>query len=242
MGGLAPVWVPVRRPGQPEDTAPADRRGGVVRPRCCGGLGWGVWAGRPRWVELPTYAFQRQRFWPRPGRGRGRLPVAGATVLRRGSGRRWSGRMWMRLAGALQVAGDAPLSRGAAGAVAVAGAAAGAGGAGWVALPGGVAAGDRSGAGDAERAVAAGGAVRAGGGGAGWRVVPGCWLTAARRWSPLQADLAGLDRGVLAARLGEVVADGGGGGCGVAAGLGEGGWVGRWRGRWCWCRRWGMRG
>jgi malonyl CoA-acyl carrier protein transacylase/acyl carrier protein len=83
--GDGPVWVPARRPGQPEDTAlltAAARlfvRGVEVDWTPVFGLE------RPRWVDLPTYAFQRQRYWPsqvaRAKRGPAGLGATGHPLL-----------------------------------------------------------------------------------------------------------------------------------------------------------------
>ena len=76
-GAGGPVWVPVRRPGQAEDTAlltAAARlfvRGVEVDWAPVFGLE------QPRWVDLPTYAFQRQRYWPRPVLRPAGIPMAG---------------------------------------------------------------------------------------------------------------------------------------------------------------------
>ena len=63
--------------GQPEDTAllasAAELFVRGVRVDWTGG----VRPGRPRWVDLPTYAFQRQRYWPSRGGAAGAVALAG---------------------------------------------------------------------------------------------------------------------------------------------------------------------
>ena len=94
-GGV--VFVPVLRPDR---AAPAAVVDALARAHVHGaGVDWAAVLGSGRRVGLPTYAFQRQRYWPRPaaaaagaGTGRGR-------VWRRGSGRRWRAGMcrgWRR--------------------------------------------------------------------------------------------------------------------------------------------------
>jgi malonyl CoA-acyl carrier protein transacylase/acyl carrier protein len=58
------AWVPVLRPGQPEDSAVL---AAVARLFVRGvEVNWTpvFEPARARWVDLPTYAFQRQRYWP----------------------------------------------------------------------------------------------------------------------------------------------------------------------------------
>ena len=181
---------------------------------------------QPRWVDLPTYAFQRQRYWPRPvARAAGGLRVAGADGAEAGFWAAVDQADVDALADAVgadeqvrssleQMAGVLPvLSR-------------------WRARR-------------REQAVLDGWRYRVAWQpvadpepgtlsgrwllvvpvwrwrGRGWPVVvPGCWLTAARRWSPLRWICPGWTAAALAARLGEVAGGGGGRGCGVAAGCG----------------------
>ena len=88
------VFIPLLRPGVP---AARTLVHALARAHVQGaGVDWAAVLGGGTVVDLPTYAFQRERFWPRParpwlrpaaemGRGRGR---------RRGSGRRWRAGMW----------------------------------------------------------------------------------------------------------------------------------------------------
>jgi acyl transferase domain-containing protein/D-arabinose 1-dehydrogenase-like Zn-dependent alcohol dehydrogenase/acyl carrier protein len=78
-GGQDPAWVPAQRPGQPEDTAILTAAARLFTRGI--EVDWaGVFGpGQARWVDLPTYAFQRQRYWPRAmmGRGGGDVTLAG---------------------------------------------------------------------------------------------------------------------------------------------------------------------
>jgi acyl transferase domain-containing protein len=119
-----------------------------------------------RRVELPTYAFQRRRYWPDVRAQAVALPVAGGDGMEAGFWAAVDRQDVAGLAGQVGVAGDEPLSVVPSAAAAVAG--------GLVAVPGVVGAGDRaggrrSGAG----ALAAGGAGRAGRGWAGGGVLAG---------------------------------------------------------------------
>ncbi|HEV3288682.1 MAG TPA: acyltransferase domain-containing protein, partial [Streptosporangiaceae bacterium] len=107
-GGRTPAWVPVRLLGHREDAAILTA---VARLFTRGiGVDWtGVFGpGRRRWVDLPTYAFQRQRYWP-PTAGRQLMPAGGDGA---------DAGFWAAVdqadvaavAGTLRVAGDAPLS------------------------------------------------------------------------------------------------------------------------------------
>ena len=61
-GGV--VFVPVLRPGR---AAPAAVVDALARAHVHGaGVDWAAVLGSGRRVGLPTYAFQRQRYWPRP--------------------------------------------------------------------------------------------------------------------------------------------------------------------------------
>ena len=240
-------------PGSPNRPRSLAALGAAVRQRGAGGLGGGVRPGRVRWVDLPTYAFQRQRYWPAWPTIAGGRPWPAGTGPRRGSGRRWTRRMCRRWPGRLQVPGDAPLS---------------------AVLP----VLSRWRRQQREQAVLDGWRYRV-----TWQPVPdpqpavlaGRWLLVvpaglagtglAGRCARVLADggaevvtvevdleSGGLDRTVLAAVLGQALGrppDGESRGwcrcwrwtarAGVAGSPGP---AAGWPGRWCWCRRWGMPG
>ena len=216
------MWVPVRRPGQPEDTALLTAAAGLFVRGVP--VDWAAVFGRerPRWVELPTYAFQRQRFWPRPGRV---VPAVGGDGAEAGFWAAVERADVDELAGTLQVAGDAPLS---------------------AVLP----VLSRWRARRREQAVLDGWRYRV-----VWQPVAdpqpgtlsGRWLLVVRSGLAgaglagdcarvladggaevvtAEVDLSGLDRGVLAARLGEVVGTAGVAGVVSLLAVGEGGWDG----------------
>ncbi|HEV3295467.1 MAG TPA: beta-ketoacyl synthase N-terminal-like domain-containing protein, partial [Streptosporangiaceae bacterium] len=63
-GGDGAVFVPVQRPGR---AGPAGVLGALARVHVAGaGVDWAAVLGSGRRVDLPTYAFQHQRYWPRP--------------------------------------------------------------------------------------------------------------------------------------------------------------------------------
>ena len=73
--GVEGEFIPVLRAGQPGPRAVlAALAGAHVRGV---GVGWAAVLGGGRRVELPTYAFRRQRFWPGPRR----VPAGGAAAL-----------------------------------------------------------------------------------------------------------------------------------------------------------------
>ena len=86
------VFVPVLRPDQPGPAAVVDA---LARVHVLGaGVDWAAVLGGGERVDLPTYAFQRQRFWPRPvqvpaggGAGAGAGVGCGGGVLGGGGGR-----------------------------------------------------------------------------------------------------------------------------------------------------------
>ena len=90
--GSDAVFIPLLRPGQPAAAAVTGRAGPGARARRGRGLGRGAGGGQR--VDLPTYAFQRQRYWPqRPAAG---CPAGG------GRGRRGSAaeaRFWAAVEG-----------------------------------------------------------------------------------------------------------------------------------------------
>ena len=104
------TWVPVLRLGQPE---PAAILAALARLFVSGvPVDWAVLSGpgRARWVDLPTYAFQRQRYWPRLAAHRGRQAVAGGDGAEAGFWAAVDKADLQGVAGTLQVPGDAPLS------------------------------------------------------------------------------------------------------------------------------------
>ena len=73
----AAAWLPVLRAGRDEEQSLVTAVAGLhVRGAA---VDWeAFWSGSgARRVELPTYAFQRERYWPRPGRGAGDVASAG---------------------------------------------------------------------------------------------------------------------------------------------------------------------
>ena len=86
------VFVPVLRPGRAGPAAVVDA---LARVHVRGaGVDWAAVLGGGERVDLPTYAFQRQRFWPRPvqvpaggGAGAGAGVGCGGGVLGGGGGR-----------------------------------------------------------------------------------------------------------------------------------------------------------
>jgi acyl transferase domain-containing protein len=107
LGGAG--WVPVLRAGRPE---PATALAAAAEAFCRGvGVDWAaVYAGSGgRRADLPTYAFQRQRYWP-AARPAGHLPVAGGDGAEAGF---WAAVERQDLAGladTLRIGGDEPLS------------------------------------------------------------------------------------------------------------------------------------
>ncbi len=90
------VWLPALRADRDEEQSLVSAVAGLhVRGAA---VDWAAfWSGTgARKVELPTYAFQRERYWPRPGRGAGDVasaglgaaghPLLGAAVQLPGSG------------------------------------------------------------------------------------------------------------------------------------------------------------
>ena len=74
-GSGAPVFIPLLRPGRPAQAAVMTA---VAEAHVNGAaVDWPAAVGAGRQVELPTYAFQRERYWPRPGRAIGDVASAG---------------------------------------------------------------------------------------------------------------------------------------------------------------------
>ena len=107
LGGQG--WVPVLRAGRPE---PATALTAAAEAFCRGvDVDWAaVYAGSgARRADLPTYAFQRQRYWP-AARPAGHLPVAGGDGAEAGFWAAVDRQDLAGLAGTLRVRDDAPLS------------------------------------------------------------------------------------------------------------------------------------
>jgi NADP-dependent 3-hydroxy acid dehydrogenase YdfG len=109
--GDIPVWVPVLRTGRPEQAAVLSAAAeAFVRGI---GVNWpAVFAGSgARRADLPTYAFQRQRYWPnpRPAHTSG-IPVAGGDGAEAGFWAAVDRQDVAGLAGALRMRGDEPFS------------------------------------------------------------------------------------------------------------------------------------
>ena len=202
------MWVPVRRPGQPEDTAlltAAARlfvrgRAGGLGARCSAQASGGGWTCRPTRSSGSGTGRARRR-------APAAVPVAGADGAEAGFWAAVEQADVDAVAGALQVPGDAPLrevlpvlSR-------------------WrrrrreqAVLDGWRYRVSWQPVADPEPGTLSGRwllVVPSGLAGAGLAgvVAPGCWLTAARRWSPCRWIRRGWDREVLAAQLGQGLAD-----------------------------------
>ena len=76
-----PVFIPLLRPGVPAAEAAT---AALARAHVAGaGVRWDAVLPPARRIDLPTYAFQHQRYWPVPGTGRARsggTPVAAGTA------------------------------------------------------------------------------------------------------------------------------------------------------------------
>src|ERR1035441_6680047 len=89
--GDGAVFVPVLRPGQP---APVAVTTALARAHVHGApVAWTAVLGGGQRVDLPTYAFQHQRFWPQPRQ----VPVGGDGVT--GSGTAAEARFWTAVEG-----------------------------------------------------------------------------------------------------------------------------------------------
>jgi acyl transferase domain-containing protein len=89
--GDGAVFIPVLRPGQP---APVAVTTALARAHVHGApVDWTAVLGGGQRVDLPTYAFQHQRFWPQPRQ----VPVGGDGVT--GSGTAAEARFWTAVEG-----------------------------------------------------------------------------------------------------------------------------------------------
>ncbi|HEX6521442.1 MAG TPA: SDR family NAD(P)-dependent oxidoreductase, partial [Streptosporangiaceae bacterium] len=77
--GTEPVFIPVQRRGQP---GPASVLAALARIHVAGlAVDWAAVLGRRRQVELPTSAFARERYWPRPAAAPGDATAAGVVAV-----------------------------------------------------------------------------------------------------------------------------------------------------------------